>query len=154
MELWPFDKITQVPLNPENSPRQDFADITKNMDLIDISSLLVINTIRGFRSESFTGIVSYIFREKLKIEFKKDYSIDSVEFRIPYRTFNDAGLLYKGVDLLQNNMKFVYDDLNKNGIETKVDDLGFSASSIGAYFFSANFDGNIDTKLDAVTIYL
>ncbi|GBR22438.1 hypothetical protein AA0616_2272 [Komagataeibacter nataicola NRIC 0616] len=37
---------------------------------------------------------------------------------------------------LNLNVKAVHDEPNKNGIETKIDDVGFSVPSIGVGFFS------------------
>ncbi|EGG77499.1 hypothetical protein SXCC_01889 [Gluconacetobacter sp. SXCC-1] len=153
MELVPFNKIYKVPRYPENSPIQVFTDISKNTDLVDIADYFSINSMRGIRASKRIGVIAYIFGSNLKVEFKKDYYIATVEFRIPYAPFDESGLYYGGINLFNNNMKFVWDELRRNNIPTEITDVGFAAPSIGVYFFSSNFDKNLDVKLDAVTVF-
>ncbi|MBV1830056.1 hypothetical protein HNW77_10235 [Komagataeibacter sp. AV436] len=154
MELFPFEKIMQVPRYPANSPRQDFVDIPRNIDLIHIADSFAINSMRGLIKSKTIGIVAYIFGAHLKIEFKKDYTIATVEFRIPYEPFDEFGLFYDDTNLFNAKMKNVYDELNHKGIKTEMTDVGFCAPSIGVNFFSCDFDKSLDVSLDTVTVFL
>lgn len=154
MEIVPFEKITNIPRYPEGAKDQYFLDISKYMDLIDIANIFPIKNIDGIIIGDYRGIAAYIFGSNMKISFRENYLIDCIEFRIPYKLFNEIGLKYNGVDLFSENMMDVYRMLNEKDIKTEITDVGFSAPSIGAEFFSSDFDNDLNVRLDSVTVFL
>jgi hypothetical protein len=155
VELYPFNKISQIPLYPEGlGIPQKFVDITEGMDLIDIANLFVMDRIRGVNISKYRGIITYSFNGKLQFSYNEKYIIDSLEFRFPYNTFEENKLTYKNINIFGENIMEMMIFFTENGMEIKKYDYGFYVLPLGISYFSNDFEEGKDSTVNALTIFL
>ncbi len=156
MEFVPFTKVTNVP-----NGYGRFFELSRDCDFIDVAHDFVFNIVRGViikrlvetDKPDFRAVATYMFDAQLSIDFNASYKLVSVEFRKPFELPGVDGLYFSGRNLFLHSLQEASVLLNELGVSVKKIDVGLESPELGLSFFSSDYEGDLDVRLDAVTIH-
>lgn len=148
MELIPFEQIKNIP-----DGRGAFVDVFSSFEFIDVADTFILKTVRGIRKPYYKGLIGFMFDGQLKFSFHKNYKIESIEFREPYKFLEPETLNFQGIDLFLPTLVEIQSKLDANNIGTKILDVGLEAPEIGVSFYSHDYEKDLNVPLDAVTVH-
>jgi hypothetical protein len=148
MELQAKSKISGIPnglgLN---------VDVISGQSLLQISANFVIGYVRGTVTDYYNGLTAYAHKAQVALGFSSEYQLIDVEFRRPYDFLEKKELLWSGVNLLKPTLSDAWQALTEIGVACEKIDVGFKVPELGISFFSDEFEGDLDVRLDAVCVH-
>ncbi len=148
MEFVPFTKVINIP-----NGRRSFSELSRECDFIDVAQDFILKYVDGIRRSYHIGVTASMFDSQLKMGFNEAYKLTDVEFREPFEFPGVDGLYFSGRNLFLHSLQEASVLLNELGVSVKKIDVGLESPELGLSFFSSDYEGDLDVRLDAVTIH-